>query len=399
MNENNLSKLPETIGSADVVIVGAGIVGLAHAARALDAGYTVTVIERDHQAVGASVRNFGHCCITAQSGELYRIAQDGRPLWLDYARRAGFWAVESGAVVVAATDTEMQVLLELSGEREAGQVKMLSAEQVAAELGRTDTHGILGGALLRDDLRVDPRTTVSKLAAWIDAQPGGRVLFNTSALGFDAGEASRAVVRTSRGEIAANQVFVCVGHDVDYLFPQLAAEHQIKRCALQMARSAVQEELKVSPAILTATSMLRYEAFTGVPSADRLRQEVAARSPQLLAAEANIMFTQRPDGSLLVGDSHTYDLTQTPFLNERTSTDLLEEIEEILGAGQLEIAERWQGVYASSAVGPLLVADVADGVTIVSVTAGVGMTLSFGLAQRNIAHRLTDSRQLSPLVK
>ncbi|GAA1407867.1 oxidoreductase [Glutamicibacter uratoxydans] len=394
-NENNFSKQPTAVEKTDVLIVGAGIVGLAHAAQALDAGYSVTVIDRDHQAVGASVRNFGHCCITAQSGELYEIAQNGRGLWLDYAQRAGFWAVESGAVVVASTETELQVLRELSGEREAGQVELLSAQQVAAHLGRSGTEGILGGARLRDDLRVDPRTTVATLAAWIDAQPRGQVLFNTSALGFDAGEEARAVVNTSRGRIAADQVFVCVGHDVDYLFPQLAADHQIRRCALQMARSEAKPELDLSPAILTATSMLRYEAFTLVPSAAKLREEVAARSPQLLAAEANIMFTQRPDGSLLLGDSHTYELTQTPFLNEKTSSHLLEAIEEILGAGQLDIAERWQGIYASSAVGPLLVADVADGVTVVSVTAGVGMTLSFGLAQRNVAQRLTDSRQLA----
>ncbi len=395
MNENNFSKQPTAPEKTDVLIVGAGIVGLAHAAQALDAGYSVTVIDRDHQAVGASVRNFGHCCITAQSGELYEIAQNGRGLWLDYAQRAGFWAVESGAVVVASTETELQVLRELSSEREAGQVELLSAQEVAAHLGRSGTEGILGGARLRDDLRVDPRTTVATLAAWIDAQPRGQVLFNTSALGFDAGEETRAVVNTSRGRIAADQVFVCVGHDVDYLFPQLAADHQIRRCALQMARSEAKPELDLSPAILTATSMLRYEAFTMVPSAAKLREEVAASSPQLLAAEANIMFTQRPDGSLLLGDSHTYELTQTPFLNEKTSGHLLGAIEEILGAGQLDIAERWQGIYASSAVGPLLVADVADGVTVVSVTAGVGMTLSFGLAQRNVAQRLTDSRQLA----
>lgn len=399
MNENNLNQQPAATQQVDVLVVGAGIVGLAHAARALDAGYSVMVIDRDHQAVGASVRNFGHCCITAQSGELYEIAQSGREFWLDYAQRAGFWAVESGAVVVAATDTELQVLSELSGEREAGQVTMLSAQEVAAQLGRESTEGIVGGAHLRDDLRVDPRTTVAKLAAWVDAQPKGQVQFNTSALGFDAGTQSSALVHTSRGDIAADQVFVCVGHDVDYLFPQLAADHQIRRCALQMARSAPKEDLQLSPAVLTATSMLRYEAFTLVPSAAKLRAEVEANSPQLLDAEANIMFTQRPDGSLLLGDSHTYELTQTPFMNEKTSGHLLEAIEEILGDGQLDIAERWQGIYASSKVGPLLVADVADSVTVVSVTAGVGMTLSFGLAQKNVSQRLSDSRQLAKLAK
>ncbi|WP_223261600.1 TIGR03364 family FAD-dependent oxidoreductase [Glutamicibacter arilaitensis] len=369
---------------ADVLVIGAGIVGMAHAARSLDAGLSVIVIDRDHEAVGASVRNFGHCCITAQSGELYDLAQSGRPLWLDYAERAGFWAVESGAVVVATTETELQVLRELSARRVTGQVEMLNAQDVAEQLGRESTEGILGGAFLRDDLRVDPRTTVAKLAQWVDAHVAGSVQFNTSALGFGAGKQRRASVHTNRGSFEADQVFICVGHDVDYLFPQIAQDHQITRCALQMLRAEASEDLEVKPAVLTATSMLRYEAFTEVPAAQALQAEVLAEHPELLSIQANVMFTQRPDGTLLMGDSHSYAATQAPFLKESTSETLHSAIAGYLQGTELKVIERWQGIYASSAVAPLLIRNVADAITIVSVTAGVGMTLSFGLADKNV---------------
>ncbi|WP_245858283.1 TIGR03364 family FAD-dependent oxidoreductase [Glutamicibacter mysorens] len=369
---------------ADVLVIGAGIVGMAHAARSLDAGLSVIVIDRDHEAVGASVRNFGHCCITAQSGKLYDLAQSGRPLWLDYAERAGFWAVESGAVVVATTETELQVLRELSARRVTGQVEMLNAQDVAEQLGRESTEGILGGAFLRDDLRVDPRTTVAKLAQWVDAHVAGSVQFNTSALGFGAGKQRRASVHTNRGSFEADQVFICVGHDVDYLFPQIAQDHQITRCALQMLRAEASEDLEVKPAVLTATSMLRYEAFTEVPAAQALQAEVLAEHPELLSIQANVMFTQRPDGTLLMGDSHSYAATQAPFLKESTSETLHSAIAGYLQGTELKVIERWQGIYASSAVAPLLIRNVADAITVVSVTAGVGMTLSFGLANKNV---------------
>lgn len=368
---------PEDVPEADLIIIGAGIVGLAHAALALDRGRKVTVIERDERAVGASIRNFGHCCITAQSGELYDLAQSARTHWLDFSARAGFWASEAGAVVVARTDVELAVLRELARVREAGQVSLLSATEVTDHLasdGSTPDPAILGGAFLRDDLRVDPRTTVARLAAWLESQ-GVTFLWRTSATGFDDG-----AVHTSRGTVYGIRTVVCVGHDVDYLFPDEAAEHIIERCTLQMARAAEPQGLDLGPAILTATSMLRYDAFTEMPSADELR---ATTSPELQGIGANVMFTQRPDGTLILGDSHAYRHTPAPFLAENTTDLLNQEIGGLLGVG-LDVIERWQGIYASSPNGPLFVREVRPGVTAVTVTSGVGMTVSFGLAERTL---------------
>ncbi|MET4899834.1 TIGR03364 family FAD-dependent oxidoreductase [Paenarthrobacter sp. CC6] len=381
--------------AVDVVVVGAGIIGLAHAAHAVANGLTVTIIERDHHAAGASVRNFGHCCITAQSGDLYELARTSRRYWLEFAEQAGFWAVESGAVVLARTDAEMAVLRELSAAREPGQVQLLSPDAtrerldpVAAGLqdGGTpqgDWPGLIGGAFLRDDLRVDPRTTVAKLAEWLSRQPGVELHWNTAALGFSQSP-DGVTVQTSRGALQAKQVFVCVGHDVDYLFPDLAAEHRIQRCALQMSLAAGPAGVRFTPAVLTATSMLRYPAFTDMPAAEALRSEVEAKQPELLDIGANVMFTQRPDGTIILGDSHHYHRTADPFLDETVTDALNNDISGRIGR-PLEIIERWQGIYASSDVAPILVRNIQPGVTVVSVTSGVGMTLSFGLAHRNVS--------------
>ncbi|WAH98803.1 TIGR03364 family FAD-dependent oxidoreductase [Arthrobacter sp. MMS18-M83] len=389
--------IPATPSRSDVVIVGAGIVGLAHAAHAVANGLSVTILERDHHAVGASIRNFGHCCVTAQSGELYELAQTSRKYWLEFAALAGFWAVESGAVVLARTGAEMAVLQELSAAREEGQVELLSPDGVRSRLssgtGSTtpDDGGtapaswpaLVGGAFLRDDLRVDPRTTVATLADWLGRQPAVDIHWNTAALGFED-NAGQPTVRTSRGDFHGKQVFVCVGHDVDYLFPSLAKEHRIERCALQMSRAAQPPGLKIDPAVLTATSMLRYPAFTEMPAAAALRAEVEQDRPELMDIGANVMFTQRPDGTLILGDSHYYHRTAAPFMDETVTTILNKDIESAIGT-PLDVIERWQGIYASSSIAPILVRETQPGVTVVSVTSGVGMTLSFGLAHRNIS--------------
>jgi D-hydroxyproline dehydrogenase subunit beta len=363
----------------DVLVVGAGIAGLAHAIAAHERGLRVTVIDRDHRAVGASVRNFGHACITAQTGELYELAQVARTKWLHYGRAAGMFVRETGALAVARTAAEAAVLDELSGTRETGQVRVLTASEVRRHLGDAADPTIIGGALLRDDLRVDPREAVGALAAWLAEQDDVVFRWGTTFLGAEGG-----VARTSHGEIRAERVIVCVGHDLDYVFPELAAAAEVERCALQMALAEPPEGLRLGPAVLTGTSMLRYPAFSETTAADALRDEMAASHPDLIDIGANVMFTQRPDGSLIVGDSHRYGATMDPFQTEATSSLLLDEIGRVLGT-PLRIRQRWQGVYASSGRQPYLIGEPVPGVTAVSITSGVGMTISLGVAQKTLS--------------
>jgi len=369
-----------TARSSDVLVVGAGIAGLSHAIAAVERGLSVTVVDRDARAVGASVRNFGHACVTAQSGELLELAVVAREKWLRYGRLAGFFHRESGALAIARTAAESAVLDELAGSRETGQVQFLTADAVRRHLGQASDPTIRGGALLRDDLRVDPREAVGALAAWLAEQPGVTFSWRTSYLG-----ASGGVVRTTRGDFHARQTIVCVGHDLDLLDPELADRYEIERCALQMARVEAPSGLALGPAVLTGTSMLRYPAFAETDAAAALRVEMAAQHPELVEIAANVMFTQRPDGTLIVGDSHRYGVTQDPFLAESTSTTLLDAIARILGVPGLRVVERWQGIYASSPRQPFLIADLAPGVTAVIVTSGVGMTISLGLAEKTFA--------------
>jgi D-hydroxyproline dehydrogenase subunit beta len=368
------------IAESNVLIVGAGIVGLAHACAALSRGLTVTVIDRDARTVGASVRNFGHCCITAQSGELLDLAIVAREKWRGYAKLAGFFSVASGALALARSATELAVLAELAESREPGQVQLLTAAQATAQVRADADPAIVGGALLRDDLRVDPREAVSSLAAWLAAQPGVRFFWQASYFGGGDG-----IARTSRGEIRAEQTMVCVGHDLDYLYPELAVARAVERCALQMMRVEAPEGMVLRPAVLTGTSMLRYPAFAQTDAAAALRAEISAARPDLVSIGANVMFTQRPNGTLIVGDSHRNATTMDPFQAEATSVMLLAEIERILGVNNLRVRERWQGVYASSALQPFLIEEVAPGVTVAIVTSGVGMTISFGLAEKTFA--------------
>jgi FAD dependent oxidoreductase TIGR03364 len=356
----------------DLVIVGAGVVGLAHAVEGARQGRSVLVLERDDRAVGASVRNFGHGCITAQAGPALAYAQRARATWVDLAAAAGFPLVEAGTAVVARADDEMAVLEQLA-DRRGDDVRLLDRAALL-ELAPVGDEAVVGGAHLRTDLRVDPRVAVGAIAAWLQDQPGAEVRFGTQVQTVEPG-----LVRTAARPVHARDVVVCVGHDIDRFFPDAAASAGVRRCGLHMLAVDSPGDERFDPAVLTGLSMLRYAGMAECPAAAAVRTRFAAERPELLDAAVNLMFTQRPDGTLLIGDTHAYGRTLDPFRDEALDQLLLGEIARLLGRPQLVVRQRWYGEYASGD-DDFLVAEPMPGVRAVSVTTGIGMTTAFGLA-------------------
>src|SRR5215472_12020753 len=76
--------------TAEIAIVGAGIMGLAHAYAAAVRGRRVVVFERDLRASRASVRNFGLIWPIGQPhGVLHQMALRSRTFWLQVLKETG----------------------------------------------------------------------------------------------------------------------------------------------------------------------------------------------------------------------------------------------------------------------------------------------------------------------
>jgi glycine/D-amino acid oxidase-like deaminating enzyme len=71
-------------------VIGAGIIGLAHAYAAAKRGLTVVVVERSGIANGASTRNFRMLWPIGQPhGALHCLALRSRQLWLELLDKTG----------------------------------------------------------------------------------------------------------------------------------------------------------------------------------------------------------------------------------------------------------------------------------------------------------------------
>lgn len=378
-----------------MVIVGSGVIGLAHAAEALERGYQVTVIDRDHRAIGASVRNFGHICITAQGGAAYDLARTGRSIWLKRANQAGFWLTESGTVVMATTEKEISLLSQFHDVRRESS-SWVSSPDLANTFGIHNRQDHSQGLHLHEDLRVNPREVVPKVVSWLEGE-GVQFQWGTLVTGFDDHQ-----VFTSRGPIETDRIVVTVNHDLDHLFPNMGKEFDLQRCALQMLRVEPATPQHLRSAVLSGTSMLRYDGFQNLPARQEVYDEIDSQRSILLASACNLMATQLPDGSLLLGDTHVYGNTVGPFMSGEWAEMLLTAGAELLGFEFSRISEYWQGTYLSSQLGGLDADSQATGgdsstgasygrgqllhhrplphIDVVSALSGIGMTTAFGLA-------------------
>ncbi|MEE6168955.1 MULTISPECIES: TIGR03364 family FAD-dependent oxidoreductase [unclassified Mycolicibacterium] len=363
--------------SYDVVVVGAGIVGLAHAYHAHERGLSVAVVDHAEGVVGASVQNFGHACITAQSGVALDYARQGRSHWLDLSRKAGFWSAQAGTYCVARHEDELAVMHEFAPTRAADEVVLLDREQILRRIPVAEA-GVTGGMYLPNDLQVDPRTAAPSIARWL-AGHGVDFYWRTAATGFDHG-----VVMTSRGPIAAGTTFITVNYDIDRLFPGLAERDGLLRCRLHMLRARLPLASALPAPLFTGWSLLRYSGFENLPStlavADRLRSEY----PGYIAIDLHQMYTPQPDGSLLIGDTHYRDVSAPAFQSEEGFTALVDEARKLFGVNAIDISERWQGVYCSAPGQEFLIEEPIEGTHVVTVTTGIGMTTSMGLAHSSV---------------
>ena len=359
--------------TADVVVVGSGIVGLGAAYAAARRGLRVIVVDRTDAPVGATIRNFGHLCIGAQAGQARRYADVSRELWLRLSTDAGFWLRESGTLVAARHDDEIAVLE--AAARDGG-IRMLDAAELRHR-APLRAEGLVGGAHIESDLQTDPRTAATAIVRYLVGQ-GVEFRFRTAVTAVGAGR-----VETTRGAITGRSIVVAVNHDLDQLLPEVAERHGIERCALDMMRAAVTFRHPLSAPLLTGWSLVRYGRFADGPEATALRERLHAERPDLAALDLNQMYTQLPDGTLIIGDSHATSAAPAPFQPEAAFAAFLAEAEALFDAPTPRVIERWQGVYAKGAQ-EFLVDREDEGVLVLAATTGIGMTTGLGLAEQNL---------------
>jgi len=371
--------MPET----DVIVVGGGIVGLAHAWAAVRRGKTVQLFERSWRAEGASIRNFGMIWPIGQpAGACHAVALHSRELWLELSKLSGLWVNECGSIHLAHRPDEWAVLTEFAQRAPAlgYDVRLMTAEEVSKATPAANPRGLLGGLWSPTELCVDPREAIGAIADWLRDQHGVKFHFNKLVRAVDG----RGVETADGGRFAAPHTIICSGADFETLFPDILAASGLRRCKLQMLRTGPQPGgWRIGPHLASGLTLRHYHNFDVCESLATVKRRVAEEAPELDRYGIHVMVSQNRLGEAVLGDSHEYNEAISPFDKAQIDELMLRELRAVFRLESWTIAERWSGIYAKHASEPQFIAEPLPGVSIVTATGGAGMTMSFGLAEEN----------------
>lgn len=369
----------------DVAVVGAGIVGLAHAWVAARNGKRVIVLERDQRAVGASIRNFGMVWPVGQpAGRMHELALASRKLWCDLAGSAGFWLRECGSIHLAHRADEWNVLQEFAAQADSlgYDSSLWTAQEVIAKSEAANPQHLIGGLWSPTEVCVDPREVVRAVLTFLQETYKVDLRFGTPVQRVSTGS-----LWTTSGEVVhADQIIIASGSDLETLFPEIFEHSGLRRCKLQMLRTVSQPNgWRIGPHLAGGLMLRHYANFGSCPSLPNLKQRIANETPELDSFGIHVMASQNRIGEIALGDSHEYDSEITPFDKSEIDELMLRELRKLIRIKDWTVVERWHGVYTKHGTLPYFENEPEVGVKIVTGLGGAGMTLSFGLAETVLA--------------
>lgn len=362
----------------DVLIVGGGIVGLAHAYRAsVELGLRVCVVERNQQANGASIRNFGALWPIGLQPELRPMAIRSKNRLVRMMKDWGLWHREAGSIHLAYHEDERAVLGEFLGQWPG---EWLDPEGVLALSPGVKPEGLLGGMFSASEVQVDAPTLIRAFTSELESRAQVDFKFGTTVTRLKQGMAEAGEER-----IPFKRAIVCSGAETGILFPEWHRRQGTRLCKLQMMATGPQPKgFHLGPLLVSGLSLRHYSAFESCAGSAQLRARVLKDWPSLDDHGIHVMVAQDSDGALLIGDSHHYGESIRFFDLAEVEALILSSLSQFFQAPDLSIKRRWSGTYLKHPDKVWIQETIDEGIDVAVVTGGIGMTVAFGLAEASL---------------
>jgi glycine/D-amino acid oxidase-like deaminating enzyme len=292
--------------SPDVLVIGGGIVGTATAFHLARRGVSVTLLEANQLAFGATGRNLGYIWVhTRRPGpELELVMHLRRELEeLPGIFDDDFGLRTEGGLLYVHTEEQLTTLREFVAQRQSDgvDIRLIGGDE-ARSLAPILPETVIGASYCPLDAQMDSTRYVRAFAKAAE-RSGARILENEPVRALERDGSRIARVVTDRETFTPGRVVVAAGAWTPEMLRQIGAEVPIHAIRLQIVQTTPMER-QLGPVLYGPAAVKQYRIFRELPS---FRRESWANDAEDRHGKALLeAVCQRADGSYLLGCAMDY---------------------------------------------------------------------------------------------
>jgi len=340
---------------ADMLVIGAGIVGAACADALAQAGLRVIVIEKSEVGGGATAAGMGHLVVMNDSPAELALTRYSLHLWREFTAQMPLLHEYSncGTLWIAADDDEYQAAqAKASNLQNAGIRCEMLDEQALYDSEPHLRAGLRGALLVNGDALVYPPKSARLLLE--SAQRLGAVV-----LSGEVRSLCKNGVRLGNGDVvSAGHVVVANGLAAKQLLPELP--------------------LRAKKGHLAIT-----DRYPGMVRHQLVELAYIKNAHARCGDSISFNVQPRPTGQLLIGSSRQFDIADNKIDHGMMSNMLSRAVEYLPGLQKLNVLRCWTGLRAATPDGLPLIGEhpFLPRVSLAVGHEGLGITTSLATAQ------------------
>jgi glycine/D-amino acid oxidase-like deaminating enzyme len=337
---------------ADVVIVGAGIIGLSCAYFLARRRLNVVVLERKVPGAGSSTRNGGGVRSQLGTATNIQLSVLSEPYWAEFEERFGVdpWLRRIGYLFLAADGDELQTLRDQVGlQNELGvPSELLGAHDLSSRWPSLRDLGFTGGSYCATDGFLNQHRALRGVALAAESA-GARIECGSEVIGFVVEAGAVGAVRTTNGILRTDLVVNCAGAWAPRVAEQSGVELPIRSRRVQLLHA-------------------------------RLSVALPGDLPWLIGPRGQVHVRQDTAGRVQIGGFLDADETVDASAfdhdaDEEWIAGVLEQLHETFGIqiDRSSVVESWAGLYPSTPDQHPIIDRTEGGMVVVGGFAGLGL--------------------------
>lgn len=377
----------------DDVVIGAGVLGLAHAYQLSRRGRRVIVLDRHDAATGQTRLGSGWVQLGwLPTPEMQKLVAAGRSQWLSLATDAGLTCHGSGSLLVATTELEEMLLRQYLELHPQAGVSLLSAHD-ARQKAPVNVDRVRCALWSDGDLCFDPREVMERVSAYLQESLRVKFVWNC-----EVTKIAGNVAISPLGEFHAKHFWICSNEGWGSLGAQFAAAPYLSVARSQWLRLKPQPQ-PLACSVANGSLLLHHATFQRCAAWEEVKASWQARLGELAERGFELRIEPQASGEVLVGCSRqlTGDLN-SPILPGDWEDAVWQQLREILDLSEQGVVERWYSHFSCTDAEPYVHHRPEEHVTMIGAAGHSTFTFALGVADQLVHDYLYDASRIQMVV-